>query len=175
MIFNDIRNKADILFSDIESFMADMKTLQETRDGLEVREREIRELEVTILKRKGDVDETILSQKREREYIAAANLELSKREKKIELQKDQSEAVRLKLEEMEDKRLEIVKEQTILQSKRDEIVKLREDMNDLERQQSLLTKEKLIDRERKRLLDLREAKIAARERQLQASAQYLAE
>lgn len=169
----DIQDKFDILFTDIESLLSEAQTLEERKNGLDQQERDLRSFESKLEEKKADLDRIKLEQQREREYIAAANSELAAREQKSGKQGDQIEAIKIRLGEVEAKRLAVIEEQEALDKRRVELKRLEASAKESERKIALFDKELAVDRERKRLLDLREKRIEAKEKRLQIDNDYL--
>lgn len=155
-----LREKTDDIAKTIEAAFAELEDLDRKRSDIELYERDTRELEKTLL----DKGEKLTLERQkledEKEGLKQKREELFALAKKLERSEDQFIKTKEQIEIMEDKIAEMKGLDIRLTDKR----------KDIDRREEEITKQIEIDRQRKLLLNVREAKIKRREQQLQMEA-----
>lgn len=167
MDIKQLREKTEDIFKTIEVTLKELQGLDEKKSEIEKYELGVRELEKKVNKKEEDLNLKEEELDKKEDGFTQKRKELVEYEKRLERVKNKNVEAGENIRILGDKIIEFKREQTILDTKRKEITSLAPKFKELERQQSLLAKEKAIDRRRKELLDKREEKVHRREKELQ--------
>lgn len=143
-------------------------------EDLEKRERLIEKGEQSLVARSGELDkqrQTLTAkeaeQARNKEYIDRENVRITKQAHQLEYDRNQLADVEKKQEIIDLRQQELTKHELALTEKIKSLEGLLAKEKELEEREAKLAREIAIDRERKRVLDLRVTRIKEREQQLQ--------
>lgn len=170
MTIDDLTTQTDLLLENFRSFLTEMQAIAARQTALDQQERDLRVLEQSIEHRR-----TLSSREQEevnaqKEYVSATNIDLKKRELRIESGMRELARIRVEQFTLTERQEDLHRQEASLLEKKKEVTALLAQTAEMTKKEALLQKQVAIDRERKRLLDLREEKIHLRERQLQMDA-----
>lgn len=140
---------------------------------LDKRDRLIEQKELSLVTRHKEVDikeRAIVTKQEEyarnKEYIDRENVKLSKAQHQLEYDQKELKDIKKQEEVVNARQQELTKHELALGEKIKEYEGLAAKENELQEREALVAREVAIDRERKRVLDLRVARIKQREEQL---------
>lgn len=165
-----LQQKADDVFKSLQVAFKEVEELDQQREGVEIYEREVRDLEKSVLKKeeKNRQDRSYLDA--EKEVIARKRIELVEYEKRLDKSKQQIIAAKENIKLMDSKILEMKQEEVRLEAKRKEIEALQPRLDEIERKEALIKKEQESLRQKSEILGKRQERIEVREKQLQLEA-----
>ncbi len=162
----DIKEIMNNLVLALESYVNGLLEFDNKAKILDQREANLKEDELTLSDKEKKVYELEDRLKEEKKYIAQANLDLKEREAKIESNHDYLEEIQIEKEAYEERKAEAIRQEGILAGKIAQLKKLEELRAKLEEREAIVSRSEAIDAERKRLLDIREQRIAVTESRL---------
>lgn len=165
----DIKNISENLFKAIESYVFDLVSYDQKIKTLNQRDFESTQRENDLNKKEKELIEREETVQREKGYISKLNLELTEKEKALAADRIQMGDLQSEIDKFEQQRSELIKQQALAETKLKAVKEIEEKEQDLERRELLVEKAAEVDKERKRLLDIREERIVAREKYLAIS------
>lgn len=161
-----LQEQADLLIQSINAELEVLKGIEERKAALEVRDRDLRIFEKDLLEKQKKNDTVLGEIEQQKQYVASEGERIKKLEAKLSKQKDYLEAIRAEHESLEAVKSELRRKEDTIDQKISVLSVMEEKEKKLEERELLVQKSEAVDRERKRLLDLREDRIRAREQQL---------
>lgn len=158
---SDVRTQADLLFSSIDARLQELGDLEKKAQLLAETEADVRLLEKEILGKQKDLENKVAELEQQKKFIASENDRLKREEIKQKKHEDYLAAIRVEAADLESLKGEIRRKEIDVEDKIKLLDSLQEQEKELARREALVTKSEVIDRERKRLLDLREHRIQA--------------
>lgn len=161
-----VKSQMENLVSLLEAYVVDLASFDSKAKILAQREYQVKEGEYAVAQKEQGVYALEGDLQKQKEYIANANLDLKEREATLLANKDYLHEIEIAKQEYEDRKAEAIRQEHLLDEKAKSLETLNTRQQDLDAKEALIDRANQIDAERKRLLDVREERIKAKERQL---------
>ncbi len=161
-----IKESAENFISLITIYVKDLASFDKITQILDEREVQLKQAEFDVAQKEKEVYAEKEKLQREKLYIANATKALKEREEKIINDKDYLNEIEIAKQEFEDRKTEALKQEKLLDEKKKGLEALITKQRELEEKEAMLEKSAQIDAERKKLLDIREARIKNTEQRL---------
>ncbi len=164
MTFEEIRGQIDNLEKTLSIYLNDLGDQDQRRVVLDDFDRTLRARETTLTEKETKLKTGVSEFMQEKRYIAKIRAEQEVREKYLVAEtktlSDKKIDIERRTKELEDR-------QKIIDTKIEELQVLVDKEKEIEERESIIRREKAFDTERKKILDLREAKLDKDEKKLQ--------
>ncbi len=164
---SNIQKLVDQLYSEIDGTLAAAEDVEKRQQMLEADERSLGVRQQEVAKRDAVLTERETIQKRNQEYIDQQTLLLGKQQAKLDADKKEVKRIEQQRKELGEEQTKTQKLLVDLEAKIKELEGLKKLDAELKEREARVTREIVVDRERKRVLDLRVERIKLREQQLQ--------
>lgn len=161
-----IREIMENLINAMQSYLVELESFDKKNRLLDMKGQQIKELEYELSKKQKSVVSEQEAVKQEKDYVIKTNKDLKEREIKLTEEKSHLSEINDAKVEYEERKQEALKQEAIVEEKLKLVEVINKKQLELDEKESLIEKANDIDAERKRLLDVREERIRAKEQRL---------